>query len=669
MVLQARYAILERVAAGAMGVVYRGERVSLGRSVAVKFLHPWIASQQAFRTRFETEARAMSRLSHPNCASVIDFGVEGASPYVVMDFIAGVTLRQLLGQGRLAPARAVAIGRQLLAGVAHAHAQNIVHRDLKPENLILGDTAGLADHVRILDFGLAKLRDGPALTSGLALGTPSYMSPEQTGAPGDIDGRTDIYAVGVLLFEMLAGRKPFIAEKVAEILVMHRDVPPPKLRQVVPEAGISAALEAVVDRALAKSPGARFQTAVEFAEALARAPEGAAAQAAASFPVGAPAPFVGAGGAIQAAGAIQIGPSLDHTVNETIAEPQHAVTTVVALGGAPAAPAAPAPVAASPSSRAGGRPPAHREKSVWVGLGVLGVLALILVAVGVRGRSAPPQPAGSSETTLRPAPGSAAVSPRNAVGPSPTGLAAPVPAPATPAPAAPAPAGPAIASSPAPGAPVPRVNNGPNKPATHVVTVGPGDAPRGKAAGPSPVAPVAPVAPAATPAPAAPAPGGKTVAAEERFRDADALIAKGEWEQALVVLEKARKENPRRPEAAYRLANTALEHKRWSEGAEAARAAAAEEPKYRSDERLVKNLIRSLVNDRGYEKSESVLQGFGPGPVPLLREAAAHDESRIVRQRAGELLESRGGASRPRTMPTSSSRPPSHPPSRPFFSR
>ncbi|MEO5767104.1 MAG: serine/threonine-protein kinase, partial [Polyangia bacterium] len=204
-VLQGRYRILARVAAGAMGVVYRGERVELGRPVAVKFLHPWIASQQAFRSRFETEARAMSRLSHPNCVSVMDFGIEGSSPYVVMDFIAGVTLRQLLERGRLPPARVVAIARQLLAGVAHAHAQGIVHRDLKPENLILGDSAGLADHVRILDFGLAKLRDGPAMTSGLAIGTPSYMSPEQAGAPGDIDGRTDIYAIGILLFEMLAG--------------------------------------------------------------------------------------------------------------------------------------------------------------------------------------------------------------------------------------------------------------------------------------------------------------------------------------------------------------------------------------------------------------------------------------------------------------------------------
>jgi serine/threonine protein kinase len=168
-VLQGRYRILERLAAGAMGVVYRGERVELARPVAVKFLHPWIAAQPAFRARFETEARAMSRLNHPNCVSVIDFGVEG-SPYLIMDFVTGGTLRKVLEWGRLAPARAVAIARQLLAGVAHAHAQGIVHRDLKPDNMILTDTDGLPDHIKILDFGLAKLRDGPAMTSGLAIG-------------------------------------------------------------------------------------------------------------------------------------------------------------------------------------------------------------------------------------------------------------------------------------------------------------------------------------------------------------------------------------------------------------------------------------------------------------------------------------------------------------------
>src|SRR5437867_1975 len=231
-----------------MGVVYKGERVQLGRPVAVKFLHPWIAAQKAFLTRFETEARAMSRLGHPNCVSVLDFGVEGA-PYLVMDFVTGKTLREVIEQGRLPPDRALLVIRQLLAGLTHAHAQGIVHRDLKPENVVLSEEEGLQDHLRILDFGLAKLRDGPAMTAGLAVGTPSYMSPEQTGAAGAIDARSDLYAVGVLLHELLAGGKPFQSEKVGDLILMHRESPPPPLRKVVPEAQLSAEIEAVVLKA------------------------------------------------------------------------------------------------------------------------------------------------------------------------------------------------------------------------------------------------------------------------------------------------------------------------------------------------------------------------------------------------------------------------------------
>ena len=197
----------------------------------------------------------MSRLLHPHCVSVIDFGVEG-SPYLVMDFVTGRTLRDLHAGGAAAGRRdAMRLAQQLLAGLAHAHAQGIVHRDLKPENLILSEEAGLEEHLRILDFGLAKLRDGPAMTAGMAVGTPSYMSPEQSGAEGEIDARTDLYTVGVLLFEMLAGRKPFQSENVGEVILMHREAPPPTLRAIAPEASYSAELEALVDKAMSKLPG------------------------------------------------------------------------------------------------------------------------------------------------------------------------------------------------------------------------------------------------------------------------------------------------------------------------------------------------------------------------------------------------------------------------------
>jgi serine/threonine-protein kinase len=271
-VLQGRYVIQSRLASGAMGVVYKGERLQLGRPVAVKFLHPWIAAQKAFLGRFENEAKAMSRLAHPHCVSVIDFGVEG-SPYLVMDFATGRTLREVMQQAPLPIARVMRIAQQLLSGLAHAHAQGIVHRDLKPENLILSGDSELEEHLRILDFGLAKLRDGPAMTAGLAVGTPSYMSPEQSGGSGAVDARTDLYTVGVLLFEILAGRKPFQSENVGEVILMHRETQPPRLREAAPTAGYSAALEVVLDKALAKLPEDRFQTAPELAAALAATPE------------------------------------------------------------------------------------------------------------------------------------------------------------------------------------------------------------------------------------------------------------------------------------------------------------------------------------------------------------------------------------------------------------
>jgi eukaryotic-like serine/threonine-protein kinase len=271
-VLQERYRILGRIASGAMGVVYRGERLVLGRPVAVKFLHPWIAAQKAFIGRFENEAKAMSRLTHPNCVSVIDFGVDG-SPYLVMDFITGRTLRDVMQGGPLPARRALRIGQQLLAGLAHAHGQGIVHRDLKPENLILSAEPGQDEHLRILDFGLAKLRDGPAMTAGLAVGTPSYMSPEQTGGSGTADARTDLYTVGVLLFEVLTGQKPFRSENIAELILAHRESPPPRLREVAPSAGFSVELEAAIDKVLSKHPDDRFQTAVELSAALQATPE------------------------------------------------------------------------------------------------------------------------------------------------------------------------------------------------------------------------------------------------------------------------------------------------------------------------------------------------------------------------------------------------------------
>ena len=290
-VIQGRYEILAFIASGGMGAVYRGERVQLGRPVAIKFLHPSFATQQSFLERFQVEAKAMSRLNHPNCVSVIDFGVEEV-PFLVMDFVAGRSLRSLLAGSRLDPARALGLARQILSGVAHAHAQGIIHRDLKPDNIIVGDTTGLVDHLRILDFGLAKLKDGPALTVGMAVGTPSYMAPEQTLAGGVVDARTDIYGVGILLFEMLTGQKPFVSDNMAKLLLMQQGKLAPRMSAVASGASFSDALEAVIAKALAKAPADRFASAAEMAAALDKTPEAGAThvgvEADAAVPTGPP---------------------------------------------------------------------------------------------------------------------------------------------------------------------------------------------------------------------------------------------------------------------------------------------------------------------------------------------------------------------------------------------
>ena len=235
-VLDGRYRILDRIAAGGMGVVYRAERVPVGRPVAVKFLHAVMADDPESRSRFERETRALSKLAHPHCVSIIDFGVGDGSPYLVMDHVSGVTLRDLLDDGALPVDEALTVARQLLAGLAHAHAQRIVHRDVKPANIMVSDEIGTGRHVRILDFGLARLRDpGSTLVtqSSIAIGTPSYMAPEQT-VGGEVDERTDVYAAGVVLFEMLTGRRPFVADEQAMVLEAHRSSPVPRLADVAP---------------------------------------------------------------------------------------------------------------------------------------------------------------------------------------------------------------------------------------------------------------------------------------------------------------------------------------------------------------------------------------------------------------------------------------------------
>jgi len=271
-VLNGRYRITELLGEGGMGLVYRGERLQLGRPVAIKFLHLNYAKSPKFVARFEREARAMSKLSHPYCVSVIDFGVHD-EPYIVMDFVVGDTLRQLMDDERIAPQRAVQITRQILAGLAHAHDQGVIHRDIKPGNVMVGAATGMGDHVRIFDFGLAKLHDATVEgdhSVATVIGTPAYMAPEQTRAE-PIDARADLYATGILLFEMLTGEKPFTGEDAYAVIRKQREEPPPSVKSLAPL--VSSELAQVVARALEKDREHRYQSATEFVAALDAVPE------------------------------------------------------------------------------------------------------------------------------------------------------------------------------------------------------------------------------------------------------------------------------------------------------------------------------------------------------------------------------------------------------------
>jgi serine/threonine-protein kinase len=267
-----RYKVLAAMASGSMGVVYKAERVPVGKLVAIKFLHATFASDAEFLARFERETRVMSKLAHPNCVSVVDFGVWDGAPYLVMEYVSGTTLRALIDNGPLPPRRALGLARQIAAGLAHAHAQGVVHRDVKPANIMISEEIGTGEHVRILDFGLARLRGAvgrDATQSNVVVGTPNYMAPEQTVGGGLIDARTDIYAVGIVLFEMISGDRPFQAEDTLALLGMHRAAPIPRLADRVPaDLALPRGLQDVVEKAMAKSPGDRYQSAIELAEAI-----------------------------------------------------------------------------------------------------------------------------------------------------------------------------------------------------------------------------------------------------------------------------------------------------------------------------------------------------------------------------------------------------------------
>ncbi len=273
-VVMGKYAVLTKLGEGGMGRIYEAENASIGRRVALKILNPAFATNEEAGRRFALEARAAAQIGHPNIIDVLDMGrTEEGVPVIVMERLEGEDLLALIGRAApMRPALAIDIAQQVLGGLGAAHAVGIVHRDLKPENVFLTRKGQRTEFVKILDFGVALFhsasdaRSSRITRDGSVVGTPAYMSPEQAAGATDVDRRTDVYAVGVLLYEMLAGRLPYDGKSYNEIIVAIASRDPAPLAEVA--GWIPSDLAAVVARAMARDPSGRFQTAHELSAAL-----------------------------------------------------------------------------------------------------------------------------------------------------------------------------------------------------------------------------------------------------------------------------------------------------------------------------------------------------------------------------------------------------------------
>jgi serine/threonine-protein kinase len=272
--LAGKYRIDARLNEGGMGTVYRGTHVLMDKTVAIKVLRPSLAADEKIVARFSREARAASRISHPNALSVTDFGEdESGHVFLVMEYLSGKTLKHVIrDEGPLPLARVVDITRQVGDALNAAHEQGVVHRDLKSDNIMLVDTMA-GDHAKVLDFGIAKINEpeGNNVDTGLTapnlvIGTPQYMSPEQCSQDVEIDARSDIYSLGVILFEMLVGHVPFSGDSPTMVMMKHLQEPVPSVMEE--RADIPASVGRVVLRAMAKVRDNRYQTVAELIEDL-----------------------------------------------------------------------------------------------------------------------------------------------------------------------------------------------------------------------------------------------------------------------------------------------------------------------------------------------------------------------------------------------------------------
>ncbi len=271
-VLDERYRIEAELGSGAMGVVYRARHVKIGRAVAVKVLHPHLVNTPTMIERFEREANVAAKLRHQNLVGLLDVGtLADGRRTMILEFANGPSLADVIGSTPIPPARAIFLLRQLCDGLDAAHRVGLIHRDMKPDNIVIETAVDGTDVPRIIDFGIALLRDGvgdaPRLTEmGMVLGTPAYMAPEQaTGSP--LDARCDLFALGVIAYEMLAGQVPFEGTNLEVVYATVSRAPPP-IATRSPGVVVDPRLEAIVMRLMAKRPADRFPDARAVRDAI-----------------------------------------------------------------------------------------------------------------------------------------------------------------------------------------------------------------------------------------------------------------------------------------------------------------------------------------------------------------------------------------------------------------
>ncbi len=266
------YRITGHLGSGGMGAVYKAEHCFLKRTVAIKVLHPNVLEDQKALARFQREAEVANRLDHPNATALYDFGIEDGRPYLVMEFVEGETLKKIIAkEGRLTLPRTLALAKQIAAALSAAHDLGVLHRDLKPDNIMVTALDGGVEQVTVLDFGISKILDPEDPTNnktltrtGMLIGTPKYMSPEQAAAK-PIDQRSDIYSLCVVFYEMISGDVPYQADSPVEMIVQHMQGTPRKFEK---KLKIPKSVEQVLLRGLSKEPEDRFSTVGELIVAL-----------------------------------------------------------------------------------------------------------------------------------------------------------------------------------------------------------------------------------------------------------------------------------------------------------------------------------------------------------------------------------------------------------------